>query len=618
MVAPRGRVRTVAAGVSLGILLAGAGPAPLVAAHPEAVAGAPLAVGAPGAFAPGRVLVTFAPGATRAARADAVARMGARLGPRLLGPVAIARISPGVDPLVAARRLERDPAVLDAEPDWIRYLHASCPGDPGCPDDPAFDEQWGLNNVGQRHLVNDPPPTRARGAVDADADVPEAWGIHTGDPATTIAVVDSGVWQTHPDLDDRLWTNPGEIPGNGLDDDANGFVDDVHGWDFIGDDPVPNDALGHGTHVAGIAAAERDNATGIAGVCPGCTIMALRVADARGALSTSAALRAIRYAADEGAAVINLSYGGPQWSRAERRAIAYAGRRGALVVVSAGNEHRDNDTLGFDAPLGFTGPSYPASYDLPAILSVGASTHDDRLGAFTGCLLRGEPNCAFSNWGRTSVDLVAPGVDVYSTAPPSGYRVENGTSMSAPFVAGVAGLVRSSNPALGPVEVKNVLMNAVDRPSALPRGLTVTDGRINAQRALGAPSTAPATPLTDGVMGGARSILRVRRDRVAVPRDVNDIYRRRLRKGRSYEVRLRVPKGRDFDLFVWKPGARDTWPTDYGCRGTISCLLVGAGIRGVGRHEVVRFRAPRTGTFYLHVSAFVGSGRYTLTIDRIG
>ncbi len=198
---------------------------------------------APGDFVPGEVLVTFEPKVARSTRALAVGRSvaGAELESKLAPTVAVVDVPAGTNVAAAAERLRRDPTVAWAEPNWYRRPLVE-------PNDPDFELQWGL--------------TKAK--------VASAWDVEPGDPSAVIAIIDTGTQLTHPDLDGNLWSNPGETPGNSTDDDGNGFVDDVNGWDFVTEDASPLDDDGHGTHVAGIAAAESNNNLGGSGVCPEC------------------------------------------------------------------------------------------------------------------------------------------------------------------------------------------------------------------------------------------------------------------------------------------------------------------------------------------------------------
>ncbi len=275
-------------------------------------------------------------------------------------------------------RYRGDPLVEDAQPNFIYH---SCV----FPDDPSFPSQWGLHNTGQN--VNG-----QGGSSDADVDGPEAWDIETGDPSIIVAVIDTGVDYRHPDLAGNIWHNSGEIAGNGLDDDGNGFVDDTVGYDFLDGDNDPMDPSGHGTHVAGIIAAEGNNGTGITGVGWTLKIMALKAGGASGFFLSSTLIQAINYAVDNGAKVINASWGGDDSDPAMRGAIDNAKTQGVLFVAAAGNSGRNIDSQ----------PFYPASYDLSNIVSVAASDQDDGL-------------ASFSNFGPSSVDVGAPGSNILST-----------------------------------------------------------------------------------------------------------------------------------------------------------------------------------------------------------
>jgi subtilisin family serine protease len=253
------------------------------------------------------------------------------------------------------------------------------------PNDAYFTKQWGLNNTEQES--NGTSETE-----DADIDAPEAWDITTGNSHVVIAVIDSGVDYNHPDLSDNLWVNAGEIPDNGIDDDDNGYIDDVRGWDFAEQDNNPIDAQGHGTHVTGIIAAKGNNIDGITGVCWAAQIMPLRVSNALGFINIADEISAIDYAIRNGAKVINASLGGYTYSRAEKVAIAKAGNAGILFVTPAGNRGTDNDSS----------PHYPSNYNLDNIIVVASTGPKDNLSSF-------------SNYGHASVDVGAPGEKIYST-----------------------------------------------------------------------------------------------------------------------------------------------------------------------------------------------------------
>jgi Subtilase family/Bacterial pre-peptidase C-terminal domain len=268
---------------------------------------------------------------------------------------------------------------------------------------------------------------------------PEVWNQNITGNGIVVAVVDTGVDYTHPDLDGNIWRNADEIAGNGIDDDRNGFVDDIRGWDFVSSDnnPMDLDWDGHGTHVAGAIAAERNN-FGITGVAPNAQIMPVRVLGVFGGLLNNIA-DGIRYAADNGADVINLSLGGDFSSNQVNDAIQYANNKGSVVVMAAGNEGNNQ-------------PSYPAR-------------NADRFGIAVGSIdLNGSMDYDSNRAGSTPLDyVVAPGVDIYSTTPDNTYQTYSGTSMAVPHVAGVAALVLSADPTLTPAQVEYILTTTANR-----------------------------------------------------------------------------------------------------------------------------------------------------------
>lgn len=608
---------------------------------PSAAASAPVKRwDAPGtvSYVPGEVLVTFRPGAGRAVARTVHGLLGARVRRRLPGSVDLVRLPPGVSVAEGVAAYGRDPAVEAAEPNLIRSLFEHLPQT-----DPEFPDQWAHQNTGQTHTVGDcpfdTPGCTAAGTPDADGDTPAAWDTTKGDPGTVIAVMDNGVDTTHPDLSPNLWSNPGEGLPDGMDTDGNGYVDDAHGCDFADGNcsdaslinpPDPNGEFTHGTHVAGIAAAD-DNVTGVVGACPDCSIMVLKIADQDGALTMDAELAALAYAERMGADVINASFGGPEWSRAERNAIASLQDEGILMVVAAGNCALDNDLALASAVCG-SSPSFPASYTLPNILSVAASNHHDQYGYGTAC--EQEPDldrsdCLFTHWGRRSVDVAAPGVDIVSTVPVGTTATYDGTSMAAPFASGVAGLVKSLHPTYGAAELRAAIMNGADHPAALDTlplfgnhtgTFTASgDGRVNAAQALGAPTTPPGTAGDDAIEG-ARPIRRARRGVVSWPDDVNDVYRKKLRPGR-YRIFLDGPRGRDLDLVVWKPGTTEIWQFEVGCLnfGGGPCRMRAISAGATADETIASMRVRRRGTFYFHVSAFMFErGRYRLVVRRLG
>jgi subtilisin family serine protease len=581
----------------------------------------------------GELLVKFREGVARREAREVHALRGARLTSRIRSSgIDVVRLPPGLTVHQAAALYRSNPLVEAAEPNLRRELLQVAPNDP------IFPDQWGLLNSGQAHTLSDPAPPTSAGTPDADADVADAWATQDGDPNTVIAILDSGIDVTHPDLDANLWVNPGDATVDGVDNDLNGYVDDVNGCDLTDricapltllDPPDPALNYAHGTHVAGIAAAEYNQTpmTGVAGVCPQCRIMALKVGDAFG-LNLDAELLAFDYARKMGADIVNVSFGGAIWSKLERDAIAALDAAGVLVVAAAGNAALDND-LAIESAAGGS-PSFPSSYTLPNILAVAASNHHDQYGYFTGCALRAEPDCLFTHWGHDSVDVAGPGVDIVSAFPGAAYIHFNGTSMSSPFVAGVAGLVKSQNPMYSDAEIKNAIMNTVDRPAALDslnllgkvRGGAFTrtgDGRVNALAALGG-STANATALTDGNVDGARRMKSIKKGTLLWPDDVNDVFKRFLKRG-TYRVVLDGPKGKDFDLYVWKRGTIEIWQYETACIGGPSgqCKLMRARAGPTADEEVEKLKIKKKGVYFFHVSAFLFSrGKYRLSIERLG
>ncbi|MCL0033803.1 S8 family serine peptidase, partial [Thermodesulfovibrionales bacterium] len=293
----------------------------------------------------------------------------------------------------ALRQYRRNPLVAHAQPNYLYRMQTS----PVTPNDPRFDELWGLHNTGQA-------VGGVSGICDADIDAPEAWGITTGSADVIIAVIDTGVNYLHPELVCNMWVNPDEI-ADGTDNDGNLLIDDIHGWDFFDNDNSPMDFHGHGTHVAGTIAAQGNNLAGITGVMWEAQIMALKITGVKAFAATSDIVAAINYAVAEGAHIINASWGGPGcWTTDAsgksllRDAIEAARTAGVLFVAAAGNDGTCNDTA----------PFFPASYSLDNIISVAATNQHDTL-------------AGFSNFGETSVDVAAPGVSILSTIPTFSY-----------------------------------------------------------------------------------------------------------------------------------------------------------------------------------------------------
>ena len=346
------------------------------------------------------------------------------------------------------------------EPDFYRSINRVT-------DDSAFTDGtlWGLNNQGQNS-----------GTDDADIDAPEAWDITVGSRNIIVAVLDSGILYTHQDLANQMWINEDEVPNNGLDDDLDGFVDNIYGADFIYNDGDPMDVFGHGTHVAGTIGAEAGNGHPHVGVAWEVRLMAVKVLGDNGGGYTSATVGGIDYATQNGAHVINMSFGGYGFSQAVYDVCAAAGDAGILISAAAGNAGNDNDTQ----------PAYPASYDLENIISVAATTNQDLPAGFT-------------NYGKISVDLAAPGESIYSCgiSADDDYATESGTSMAAPHVAGIMALMRSLQPSWTVLQLREKILAAVDPLPSL-KDTTVTGGRINAFKAVQGMGSASGLP--DGNM----------------------------------------------------------------------------------------------------------------------
>jgi subtilisin family serine protease len=321
-----------------------------------------------------------------------------------------------------------DPDVLWVEPNGSVHISGVVPNDP-------------FYQVHQEHL-------RLIG-------LPEAWVFTTGD-ARPIAVIDTGVDLDHPDLAAKIWTNADEIPDNDVDDDGNGYVDDVRGWDFVNRDALPQDDHSHGSHVAGIAAAHTDNGEGIAGVAWQSPILPLKVLNNHGDGTFADVAEAIIYAAENGACILNLSLGGEEFSQTLQDAVTYAQSQGCLVVAAAGN----SDTQ--PTPV-----EYPAA--LPEVVAVAATTDDDI-------------PAPFSNRGP-EVDIAAPGVDILSANNSGFYYFGNGTSMATPHVSGLASLIWSLQPTLTANQITHIITSTA-RDVHMPGWDPQTGwGRIDAQSA---------------------------------------------------------------------------------------------------------------------------------------
>lgn len=459
----------------------------------------------PTEYHPSRVIVRFADGITTSAATDSIRRLGyslrdtADFEPSVSFPaglrIGIVEIPEHVNVNDAVAALGGAPGILYAERDYKVY-----PDTPFFPNDPRFPETWGLHNQDLPSEYKD-PEMPGWPVDDADIDAPEGWGIFIPAPLgrrgldngagdVIVAVIDTGMYVDHPDLNNNVWRNPDEIPDNLIDDDGNGYTDDVYGWDFYNDDNTVFDADErvywgslndeHGTHCAGTIGAAANNNLGVPGVCWSARIMSLKFIGPEGGY-TSGAILAFQYAHSKGAKVISCSWGGGEYEQSERDAIEATQ---AIVCCSAGNDGADNDAY----------PHYPSSYDCSNIISVAAS-------------MQNEQPCNYPDWwatcyGATSVDLFAPGGYILSTLPPDPvpstpgehYDFFYGTSMATPHVSGAAALVHLLRPGVslyqgapgwntGDPTVKDAILDSVDVKPAY-QGLVFTGGRLNLNSAL--------------------------------------------------------------------------------------------------------------------------------------
>ncbi len=376
-----------------------------------------------------------------------------RIGTAVVPNLQLIQLDGSVSVAEAIRQAEADPRVEYAEPNYLVETHVT-------PDDTLFAQQWGLLNTGDI------------GIAGADIAATQAWNLTQGSMDVIVAVTDTGIDLNHPDLIANRWMNPAEVANNGIDDDGNGLVDDIIGWNFADNNNDPNPGSDfHGTHVTGIIGAAGNNGMGVTGVAWHVKLMALKFISGRNG-TIEAAIQCINYATaqrkrGQNVRVINASWGGPDNSKSLRKAISKAGEAGILFVCSAGNGGDDSfgDNLDSD-------PEYPAAWndDFATVLSVAALDRTDEIPLF-------------SNYGHTTVSLGAPGAQVVSTFPGGGYNFLTGTSMAAPHVSGVAALLWSLNPTLTPEQVKQRLI-ATANPVLALASKSVGAGRVNAFNAL--------------------------------------------------------------------------------------------------------------------------------------
>jgi hypothetical protein len=393
--------------------------------------------------------------------------------------------------------------VVYAEPNGIGH---PC----GIPDDTNFSNQYYLHNTGQDFYQGH------HGTVDADIDAPEAWDMETGSTDVVIAIVDSGIDYTHPDLAANVWNNTDEIPGNGIDDDTNGYIDDIRGWNFYHNNSNVTDGQSHATFCAGIAGAVTNNSIGIAGVAWNCKIMPVRIANENWDTTIAIAALGIRYAADNNADVCSMSFGWYASYSIIKDAVDYAYEKGVFLCAAAGNDKTSTKL-------------YPAAFENVTAVA-GTNQYDTKYSR--------------SNYGEW-VDIAAPAIWIYSTTPsypipdvPQNYSMGEGTSFATPQVAGVAALLICVDSSLTPDEVKTLLCKNVDPYNSTEY---IGTGRLNAQKALFALTPQPPNPPSiDGPTNG------------------------KIKQPHDYIINTTDPNGDDVSYYIdWGDNTNSGWIGPY-------------------------------------------------------
>lgn len=339
--------------------------------------------------------------------------------------------------------------------------------DPRAPRDPEFSKLWGLYNDGN----NEPGGSGRQSVAGADINAFQAWDLTRGSNDVTIAVIDTGIDYSHPDLVDNMWVNSGEIAGNGIDDDGNGFIDDVYGYDFANNDGDPRDGHSHGTHCAGTIGATHNNSLGVAGVMANVKMMGIKFLTDSGSGSTDNAIKSIDYATKMNVDLMSNSWGGGGFSQALMDSISAANDAGILFVAAAGNSSTNNDSK----------PHYPSNYQVDNVISVAAHNSSDDL-------------ASFSCYGKRTVHVAAPGRNILSTVKNGGYEVYSGTSMATPHVSGVLGLLLAKEGRSDVKEIRERLMKTSVYVASY-KNKTISEGRVNAYNLLaGIEPDRPAKP----------------------------------------------------------------------------------------------------------------------------
>jgi subtilisin family serine protease len=457
---------------------------------------------------------------------------------------------------------------LNSARDIVEYAEPNYVLKPFAVSDPYYGNLWGLKNTGQ--TIEGVP---GKAGIDIKAEA--AWMKTKGSTATVIAVIDTGIDINHPDLKDNIWKNPGETPNDGIDNDGNGYVDDVNGWNFFDNNNdvfYSADEDYHGTHVAGTIAG-RANTIGVIGVAPNVKIMPLKFIGP-GYGYTDDAIKAINYAKGKGVKISNNSWGGGGYSQALYDSIKNSN---SLFVAAAGNSGVNADT----------NPMYPAAYDLSNILSVAAIDNTGNLPSF-------------SNYGATSVDVAAPGVSIFSTFPESfsygSYGYLDGTSMATPHATGTAALITAVYPSYSTAQIKDTIMKTVTKLSSLT-GKTVTGGLVNAAVAVAADvdGDIPGVPLKGTSVSST----------LDTSTDKDDVYSIKLLKGEKFSVSLSGTAGTDFDIYLYDKNAKTV--------NSSAGILASSEKTGTSS-EAFSFIAPADGTYFLDVYAYQGKGSYTASV----
>ncbi len=346
------------------------------------------------------------------------------------------------------------------------------------PTDPQYGKLWGLENTGANEPDKNGNIGGKLGVKGADINALGAWDLSTGSKKVVVAVIDTGIDWNHPDLKNQMWVNKGEIPGDGIDNDGNGYVDDIHGWNAASNNGSPMDGNAHGTHCAGTIGAEHNNGIGVAGVMADVELMAVKFLTDSGSGTTADAIKAIDYATKMNVDIMSNSWGGGGFSQALEDSIKNANEKGIIFTAAAGNDGTNNDSS----------PHYPSNYEVDNVISVASHTAQDSLSSF-------------SCYGRNTVHVAAPGSNILSTTPGNKYEVFSGTSMATPHVSGVVGLLIAKEGRIAPKELRERLVET-SVPGAGYRRKVVANGRVSAYNFL----TNTRIPSSEPDFSNARTI----------------------------------------------------------------------------------------------------------------